>query len=97
LACATPSTAMTHIAIQESLNGKGRGLDGTRDRAAIPQVEAASFNSLHNKPRCGPVRPGNSLYKSNAVLSDPPSNYPSATRSFFAHAASAKNLHGEVQ
>ena len=32
---ATPTTAMTHIAIQESLKGKERRLDGARRRRTI--------------------------------------------------------------
>jgi len=35
---ATPTTAMTHIAIQETLNGKNVDLDGKGQRRAIPQV-----------------------------------------------------------
>ena len=35
---ATPSTALTHIAIQERKDGKMRGLDGARHRSAVQQV-----------------------------------------------------------
>ena len=35
---ATPTTAMTHIAVQESLNGKNVGLAGEGQRRTIPEM-----------------------------------------------------------
>jgi hypothetical protein len=35
---ASPTTAMTHIAIQERLDGEGGRLAGARDRRPIPRV-----------------------------------------------------------
>ena len=39
---ATPTTAMTHIAIQEKLDGKVGRLDGKGQRRTIPQVKSAT-------------------------------------------------------
>ena len=51
---ATPTTAMTHIAIQETLNGKNVDLDGKGQRRAIPQVSRRLRPNENGPPKGGP-------------------------------------------
>jgi hypothetical protein len=43
---ATPTTAMTHIAVQESLNGKNVDWRGEGQRRTIPQVRPPSRHHI---------------------------------------------------
>ncbi len=54
---ATPTTAMTHIAIQEALNGKNRRLDGKGQRRPVPQL-IPTFGVIDAPPRHGRACPG---------------------------------------
>src|SRR5206468_3692283 len=46
---ASPTTALTHIAVQESVKGKGRRLDGSHSRRTIPLREMKEIE-VNNKP-----------------------------------------------